>query len=98
MLISTYASACHRSCIRRKLAAIDVEAVLVLREGDNEVRCSLLQRLNVDRLVERRGADPNKAVLRAPVFNSVQPKHPPPYPRCDTATHSVFTKRNRKAT
>src|SRR5260370_34363800 len=52
MLISTYASACHRTCIRRKLSAIDVEAVLVLREGDNEVRCNLLQQLNVDRLVK----------------------------------------------
>ena len=54
MLINTYANACHRTCVGRELASIDVKTVLVLREGDNEVRCSLLQRLNVYRLVERR--------------------------------------------
>src|SRR5271169_5776802 len=36
MLISTYASGYHRTRIHSELAAIDVEAVLVLREGDNE--------------------------------------------------------------
>src|SRR2546426_4949311 len=56
MLISADGSACHGSCIRRKLASIDVETVLVLSECDNEVRCTLLQRPNVDWLVTRRAA------------------------------------------
>jgi hypothetical protein len=42
MLISAYASACRRTCSGLKLAAMDVEAVLVSREPDNEVRCTLL--------------------------------------------------------
>src|SRR5580693_8516295 len=54
MLISTYTGGCHRTCIHSELAPIDVEAVLVLRKGDNEVRCSLRQRLNINRLEPRR--------------------------------------------
>ena len=54
MLISTYANARHRTCIRRELAAIDVEAVFVFCEGDSEVRCGLLEWLNVEQLVEGR--------------------------------------------
>src|ERR1700732_748466 len=50
MLISTYANAGHRTCVGRKLAAIDVEAVFVLGEGYDEVRCNFLQRLWVDQL------------------------------------------------
>src|SRR6266446_3828758 len=64
MLISADASACHRTCIRLKLAAVDIEAALVFREGDNEVRCTLLQRLNVDRLVKRRAIINSTHLLR----------------------------------
>src|ERR1700752_532545 len=52
MLISADASACHRFCIHRKLLAIDVEAVLVLREDNGKARLTLLQTLQVDRLVD----------------------------------------------
>src|SRR5258708_7553322 len=56
MLISANANARHWTCVRRKLVTIDVKTVLVLREGDREVRCSLLQQLDVDRLVKGRAA------------------------------------------
>src|ERR1700733_7546124 len=54
MLISTYAGAGYWTCVRRVLAAVDVEAILVLGEDDGEARRSLLQRLYVDRLIQRR--------------------------------------------
>src|SRR5882724_1791222 len=53
-LIGTHADAGHWISIGRELMVIDVEAVLVLGEGDNEVRCETLQRLDVDRLVDWR--------------------------------------------
>src|SRR5882762_184768 len=56
MLVSTYVSAGHRTCIHLKLAAVDVEAVLVLREDDDEVRGNLFQRLDLDRLIDRRAS------------------------------------------
>src|SRR6267154_2127248 len=54
MLVSAYTSAGHRTRIRRKLAAIDVKPVLVLRESDRKVRHRSLQRLNVDEFIKRR--------------------------------------------
>src|SRR6202008_55390 len=53
MLIRTDTSACHRRCIRRKFAPVNVEAVLVFGESNNEIRCSLLQGLDVDWPVNR---------------------------------------------
>src|ERR1700730_1394333 len=64
MLISTYPSACHGPVIRRKLAAINIEAFLVLGEGDNEVRGALLQRRNVDLLVKGRALVDSMHLLR----------------------------------
>src|ERR1700686_1102931 len=64
MLISTHAGAGHRTCVRSILAAIDVEAVLVLGEDDSEVRSSLRQRFNVDRLELRRGGIDSIHLLR----------------------------------
>ena len=54
VLISADTSARHRTGVGRKLAAIDVEAVLVLRKRDSKLRHCPLQRLNVDALVDCR--------------------------------------------
>src|SRR6266566_5927763 len=61
---SAYPSGRHWRCIRRKLVAVDVEAALIFRENDREVRCNLLQRLNVDRLVDRLTVIDNMHLLR----------------------------------
>ena len=52
MLIRPDTSACHRTRIRRKFAAVDVEAILVLCEDYSEVGFSFLQRLYVDRPIK----------------------------------------------
>src|SRR6202008_3842229 len=54
MLIRTDTNACHRTRIWRKLAAVDIEAVLVFCKRDNEIRRRFLQRLNVDWFENRR--------------------------------------------
>ena len=54
MLIRTDASARHRAGISCKLPSIDVETVLVFREKDSKIRCSLFQTLNVGRTVNGR--------------------------------------------
>src|SRR2546429_1027171 len=71
MLISTDASARHGRCIRRKLAAIDVETVLVLRKSDRKLRCRLLQRLNVYWLVDGRAVIDSTRPLRSYVRNGL---------------------------
>src|SRR5882762_8240844 len=52
MLIRPDTSACHRTRIRRKFAAVDVEAILVLCQDYSEVGFSFLQRLYVDRPIK----------------------------------------------
>src|SRR2546427_7644574 len=73
MLIRTYASACHRRCIRRKLAAIDVEALLIFGKGDSKLRCRLLQRLNVYWLGDRRPVIDSTRPLRSFERNGLTP-------------------------
>src|SRR5215469_5647925 len=51
MLIGPDTDIHHRSRIRRKLLAVDVEAVLVLREDDLKARRSFLQSLKINRFV-----------------------------------------------
>lgn len=52
MLISADANARHRFCIHRKFLAISVEVLLILGEYGRKGRRTLLQRLQVDWLVE----------------------------------------------
>src|SRR5579864_3183557 len=54
MLKRTDTNACHRTRTRRKLAAVDIEAVLVLCKSDYEIRRRFLERLNIDGFINRR--------------------------------------------
>ena len=64
MLIAADLGGRHGCRIRRKLAAVDVEAVLVLGKGNHEVWCGFLQRLNINWLINRRTVVNSVLLLR----------------------------------
>src|SRR5579864_2127661 len=73
MLIRTDSNARHRTRIRRKFATVDIEAILVLCESNNEIRRRFLQRLNVDWFENRRTVVDGMRTPRECAFELIGP-------------------------